>query len=71
LAKTKDVTVEDSELNSNVDFIKLQLKALMARNLFETSDYFEVLFPMDKEIKTALEVINDTKRFNSLILKKK
>ncbi len=70
LAKDKDVAVEDSELNPNIDFIKMQLKALMARNLYETSDYFEVLFPMDKEIKTALEVINDKKRFNGLILKK-
>lgn len=71
LAKEKDIDIEDPEITPNVDFIKLQIKALMARNLYETSDYFETLFPMDKEIKKALEVINDTKRFNSLIFKKK
>jgi len=70
LAKEKDIDIEDPELNPNVDFIKLQIKALMARNLYETSDYFETLFPMDKEIKTALEVINDNKRYNNLILRK-
>ncbi|PLX03816.1 MAG: peptidase S41 [Marinilabiliales bacterium] len=70
VAKNKDIDIEDPELTPNVDFIKLQIKSLMARNLYETSDYFETLFPMDKEIKTALEVINDNKRYNNLILKK-
>jgi carboxyl-terminal processing protease len=69
IAKEEKVEINDADLTPNVDFIKLQLKALIARNLFETGDYFEVISEMDNEIKTALEVVNNKKRYEALISK--
>ena len=59
--------VDDAELNPNVDFIKLQLKALLARNLYDASDYFEVMSLMDKEIMTAMEVISNNKTYSKYV----
>ncbi|PLX11065.1 MAG: peptidase S41 [Marinilabiliales bacterium] len=67
VAEEKDVEVDDAELNPNVDFIKLQLKALLARNLYDASDYFEVMSLMDKEIMTAMEVISNNKTYSKYV----
>lgn len=58
-AKAKDIEFTDEEIAPNTRFIKLQLKALIARNLYESGDYFEVIAPLDPEIVKALEIIND------------
>lgn len=55
----KEFEVDQEQLDPNVDFLKLQIKALMARNLYESDDYFEVLWPDDREINEALKVINE------------
>ena len=68
-AKKEEIEFTDEEIAPNTDFIKLQLKALMARNLFEAGDYFEVIFPLDAEIIKAMEVIHDNKLYLSLINK--
>ncbi|NOY51830.1 MAG: PDZ domain-containing protein [Chlorobi bacterium] len=67
LAEEEKVELNDEDLKPNIEFIKLQLKALIARNLYEAGDYFEVISEMDNEIKTALEVINNKKRYEDLI----
>ena len=58
-AKSEEIEFSDEEIAPNKEFIKTQLKALIARNLYETGDYFEVLSPLDPEIIKALEIIND------------
>lgn len=55
----EEFEVNQEELDPNVDFLKLQVKALMARNLYDNSDYFEVLWQADREINEALEVVNE------------
>lgn len=58
--KDKDkFEVDEEQLDANVVFFRLQLKAMIARNLFEASTYFEVLWTEDKEINKALEVVNE------------
>lgn len=66
-AGDEDIELSDEELAYNELFMKTQLKALIARNIFETGDYFEVLSPLDPEIQKALEVIHDKKTYNDLI----
>ncbi len=72
LSKAKDEEIEytEEEIAPNTEFIKLQLVALIARNLYEPGDYFEVIAPMDHEISKALEIINDDSKYNSLITSK-
>lgn len=49
----------------NIPFVKIQLKALVARNLYETSAYFKVLAPTDHEINKALELIKEETTYES------
>ena len=66
LAKEKKVTVNDNELKPNIDYYKLQLKALIGRNLFNQNAYFYILSPMDIEINKALEVMHEKNGFDIL-----
>lgn len=68
MAKDEEIEVKSENLDHNIDFIKLQLKALIARNIFETGDYFEVISSMDHEIEKALEVMNDNAAFSKLMI---
>ena len=61
----EEIEYEEEDLAENIDFIKLQLKALIARNLYTTSAYYEVLWPEDNEIKKALEVLNEDIAYES------
>jgi len=62
-AGKEEIEIGEKELSLNGDFYKLQIKAMMARNLYETGDYFEVLSPMDNEINKALEVMGEEEAF--------
>jgi len=54
-----EIEVNDDDLTPNIDFIKLQIKAMIARNIYNTAAYFEVLWPEDREINKALEVMSE------------
>ncbi len=58
-AKDEKIEYETEELEPNIDFIKLQLKAMIARNMYTTNAYFEVLWAEDREIIKALEVMSE------------
>jgi len=66
-AKDKDIETTEEEIAPNAEFIKLQLVALIARNLFEPGDYFEVIAPLDHEINKALEIINADEIYSSQV----
>ena len=68
-AKTEKIEIEDLDAELNVDFVKLQLKALIARNIYETGNYFEVVAKMDHEIDKALEIINNERDFKRMLKK--
>jgi carboxyl-terminal processing protease len=53
----EEFEVNKEQLDPNVDFLKLMIKALLARNLYDNNAYFEVLWVDDHDINKALEVI--------------
>ena len=61
------IEISEEEITTNKAFVMLQLKGLIARNLYETGDYFEVIAPADKEISKALEVINQDQTYKNLL----
>ncbi len=65
--KLKNFKVD--ELNNNLTFIKLQLKALLARNLYNQNAYFEVASTMDETLQKALQVMKNNKYFEKLKIK--
>ncbi len=52
--KSKD----DEELKTTMPYLKLQLKALVARDLWDTSQYFAVMNESNDVVKRALELMN-------------
>jgi carboxyl-terminal processing protease len=66
-ASDKDIEITEESIAFNKNFIELQLKALMARNIYEVGDYFEVIFPKDAEIQMAIQIIHNNKEYKSLL----
>lgn len=60
------IEIKSEELAPNRDFYKLQIKALMARNLYTPAAYFEILAPVDNEINKALEVMGEEEAFQRM-----
>jgi carboxyl-terminal processing protease len=65
LGEKEEVLTEENKSDLNESFVRLQLKALIARNLYETGSYFEVLAPTDHEINKALELIKEETTYES------
>ncbi len=63
------VTLKPDVLQRNTNFYKLQIKALIARDLFDQNAYFEVLSPMDHAIQKALEVMKNKTAFKEMNIK--
>jgi len=69
-AEKEDIEIKAEDFDHNIDFLKLQLKALIARNIFETGTYFNVISSMDHEVVKAMEVMNDDEMFDKLMIGK-
>jgi carboxyl-terminal processing protease len=53
---------DEAELEKTLPYLRVQIKALIARDLWEMSEYFSVFNESSEIIKKALEVItNDSK----------
>jgi len=48
--------------------LKTQIKAMIARNLWDTNAYFRIINPLDKELKVAVDLIQDGSMFSDLKL---
>ncbi|NCU31480.1 MAG: hypothetical protein EOM23_00775 [Candidatus Moranbacteria bacterium] len=57
---------EDDEFYYPDEDLKIQIKALIARNLWDTNAYFRVINMLDNELKIALELIEEGKLFSEL-----
>ncbi len=65
-AKKAKVKMDTAALQRNMDFIKLQMKALIARDLFNQNAYFKVMAPMDHGIRKALQEMQNDAVFKKL-----
>jgi carboxyl-terminal processing protease len=51
--------VNEKELNISLRLISLQIKALIARDLWSISEYYEIINSNDNEFLKAMEIISD------------
>ena len=58
-AATKGVKKDDEGISTSKDFIILQLKALIAKNIFDFNAYIQMYSTIDDAILKAIEVLND------------
>lgn len=65
--ETEGVKFNEEQYNKSKDELMLILKGLVATNLWQTSEYFQIINQNDKVIDKALKVISDKKTYNSLL----
>lgn len=61
------VEVNEKELDTSFSTIAIQMKALIARDLWDTSEYFEIINARDDAFLKAIEVINDRRHYQSYL----
>ena len=69
-AKEEDIETDKEETEAAEKEIKLLLKGLIARDLWDMNEYFQVVNKEDKEINRAIEVLNNWNKFSEQYLKK-
>ena len=55
--KQKIKPKDDAELQKTLPYLRLQLKALIARDIWDMSEYFSVYNEENEMVKRALQVI--------------
>ena len=59
LADKEKVEFDEAEYTRSLPLIKTQLKALIARDLWDMSEYFQVMNTTDRTVQQALKVLNE------------
>jgi len=67
IAATEKVEWKDDEYTRSEKFIKMQIKALIARNVWEMQQYYEVTMKEDPTIDKAIEVLTNDRQFRKLL----
>jgi len=67
-SESKKIIPQNEELMLSNELIKMQLKALIARNLFEFKSYFQVITQIDEGFSTAIIVLKNDQYFAELII---
>jgi len=67
-AESEVVRSEDDEYYYPDENIKVQLMALMARNIYDVGAYFQVISSLDDELRQAIELLEDGSMFSELKL---
>ena len=69
-AEEAKVEWNEEQFNRSEKFLLLQIKALIARNVWETQEYYRVMASTDPGIQTATKILNDNKAFNKILSNK-
>ena len=57
----------DEQFARSGKFLLLQIKALIARNVWETQQYYQVMASIDTGIQKALEVLGNEKTYKKVL----
>jgi len=68
-AEEAKVEWDDEQFARSEKFILLQIKALIARNVWETQQYYQVMSTVDPGIQKALEILGNEKQYKSVLRK--
>lgn len=64
IAEAEDVIFNEQQYASSEEFIRHQVKALIARNLWGMNHYYEVISEIDDTLLKAIEIIKSEKMFS-------
>jgi carboxyl-terminal processing protease len=65
--ETEGVKYNEEQFNISKEELLLVLKGLVATNIWQTTQYYQIINENDKVIEKALKVISDKKSYNSLL----
>jgi carboxyl-terminal processing protease len=65
--ESEGVKFNEEQFNKSKDEILMVLKGLVATNIWQTSEYFQIVNENDKVIEKALKVISDRKSYNAIL----
>jgi carboxyl-terminal processing protease len=65
--ETEGVKFNEEQFNISRDEILLAMKGLLATNVWQVNEYFRIVNTKDKVIESALNVISDKNRYNSIL----
>ena len=67
LGEQEQIPYEETEFSRSKSLIALQIKALIARDLFDMAQYFQIINEDNPSYLKALEIINDKETYNRLL----
>ena len=67
LAAEEKVEFNEDQYNQSKPQLKLHLKALIARDLFDINEYFQIINEDNPSLKVALQVINNPIEYNRIL----
>ena len=59
LAEKEKIAFNEEQYERSLPLLKTQLKALIARDLWDMSEYFQVMNTTDRTVQQALKVLNE------------
>ncbi len=69
-AEKEELEMEEESVEFSRPFIKRQIKALIARDLFTTSRYYQVMNEDDDIIQEAIHVLENSSEYDKLLVEK-
>lgn len=63
----KDIQRNQESIDFILDHAKLHIKAILARDLWNASEYYEIMNSKDDEILKALEILSDKTKYNGIL----
>ena len=67
LAETEKIEFNEEQYNKSKSLISLQIKALIARDLFDMNEYFLIINDENESLKEALRIIDDPGSYEKIL----
>jgi carboxyl-terminal processing protease len=67
MAAEEKIEFNEEQFNRSKDLISLQIKALIARDLFDMSEYYQVINEVNDSYRKSLEIINDDSAYTAIL----
>ena len=66
-AEKENVKWNEEQYQRSEKMIKLQLKALIARNEWNMESYYKIIMQDDNAVKKAVEILDDTNQYRKIL----
>ena len=71
LATDEKIEFNEEQYNKSKNLISLQIKALIARDLFDMNEYYQIINDQNMSLKEALRIINDEAAYSKVLASSK